>query len=227
MLIQNWTEVLVSSLQGLWIQVLGWLPSFVGALVVFLVGLVVAAGLGSLVDKVIAALKLDMLLRKLGLEEYTRRAGWNLNSGHFLGRVVYWFLALASLLAASDILGFFALSNFLRDVLLYVPNLLVAVLIMVASFVVASILRDLVRAAVLSAKLHGARFLGSASWWVVMVFGGLSALMQLGIAVTLINTLVTGIIAMLALAGGLAFGLGGRDYAAHLMGRMKDEIEGK
>lgn len=225
MLIQTWTDVLVSSLQNLWVQVLSWLPSLLGALVVFVVGLIVAAGLGSLVEKIIGALKLDALLRKLGVEEYTKRANMELNSGHFLGQLVYWFMVLAFLLAASDILGFYALSSFLRDVLLYLPNLVIAVLIMVAALVVANLVRHLVRASVMSAKLHAAKFLGSLAWWVVIVFGGLAALVQLGIAVSIINTVITGFIAMMALAGGLAFGLGGKDYAANLMRRFQEELE--
>jgi len=175
-----------------------------------------------LVEKVVAAVKLDNLLRKLGMEEYTRRANMELNSGYFLGRVVYWFLVLAFLLAASDILGFAALSAFLGDVLLYVPNLVVAVLIMVAAFVVAHIVSGLVRASAMSARLHAAKFLGAATWWAVVVFGGLTSLFQLGVATALINTVVTGLVAMLALAGGLAFGLGGKDYAAHLVKRLED-----
>ncbi len=226
MLIQSWTDVIVSSLQNLWTQVLAWLPSLIGATLVFVVGLVVAAGLGSLVERVVAALKLDALLRKLGVEEYTKRANMELNSGHFLGQLVYWFMLLAFLLAASDILGFFALSSFLRDVLLYIPNVVIAVLIMLAALLVANLAKGLVKASVMSARLHAAKFLGSAAWWTVMVFGGLAALVQLGIAVSIINTLITGFIAMLALAGGLAFGLGGRDYAAHLVGKLQKEMEG-
>ncbi len=226
MLIQSWTDVLVSSLQNLWITVLGFLPALLGALLIFIVGLIVAAGLGSLVEKIVAALRLDALLRKMGMEEYTRRANIELNSGHFIGQIVYWFLVLAFLLAASDILGFYALSGFLRDVLLYVPNLVIAVLIMVAAFVAANILKGLVKASVMAAKLHATRFLGGAIWWVVIVFGGLTALYQLGVATSIINTLITGLIAMIALAGGLAFGLGGKDYAAHIMKKIQNELEG-
>lgn len=226
MLIQTWTDVIVSSLQNLWVQVLSWLPSLVGAVVVFVVGLIVAAGLGSLVEKVVGALKVDTLLRRMGVEEYTKSARMELNSGHFLGQLVYWFMVLAFLLAASDILGFYALSSFLRDVLLYIPNLVIAVLIMVAALVVSNLVKKLVRASVMGAKLHAAKFLSSAAWWAVMVFGMLAALVQLGIAVSIINTLITGLIAMLALAGGLAFGLGSKDYAAHLMSRLQSELEG-
>jgi small-conductance mechanosensitive channel len=133
-------------------------------------------------------------------------------------------MVLAFLLAASDILGFFALSSFLRDVLLYLPNLIIAILIMVAAFIVANLVRHIVRASVLSAKLHAAKFLGSAAWWIVIIFGALAALVQLGIAVTIINTLITGFIAMLAIAGGLAFGLGGKDYAAHIVKKIEESI---
>ncbi|MBI3046302.1 MAG: hypothetical protein HYY86_02050 [Candidatus Harrisonbacteria bacterium] len=227
MLIQTWTDVLVGSLQSLWVQVISWLPNLIGATLVFVVGLIVAAGLGSLAERVVGALRLDAALRKLGVEEYTRRANLELNSGHFLGQLVYWFMLLAFLLAASDILGFFALSSFLREVLLYIPNIVIAVLIMLAALVVANLAKHLVRASVMSARLHAVKFLGSAAWWVVMIFGGLAALVQLGIAVSIINTVITGLIAMMALAGGLAFGLGGKDTAAELLRRTMDELEGR
>lgn len=227
MLIQTWTDVLVGSLQNLWYQVANFLPSLIGAMLVFVVGLIVAAGLSSLVERVVSAVKLDSLLRRLGVEEYTKRANLELNSGHFLGQLVYWFMALAFLLAASDILGFFALSSFLREVLMYLPNLAIAVLIMLAALVVANLTMHLVRASVMGAKLHAAKFLGSASWWVIMVFGGLAALVQLGIAASMIQTLFAGLVSMMALAGGLAFGLGGKDYAAHLLGKLQNELEGR
>lgn len=227
MLVQNWVDVVVSSLQSLWTQVISWLPSLIGALIVFVIGLLVAGGLKSLAEKIINAVKLDSLLRKAGLEEFTRRAGINLNSGRFLGWLVYWFIVIAFLLAASDILGFFALSTFLRDVLLYLPNIITAILIMVVALVASTVVGKAVRVSVMGAKLHMAKFLGSAAQWVIVIFGILAALSQLGIAAFIVNTLVTGAIAMLALAGGLAFGLGGRDYAAHLMEEFRNEIEGK
>ncbi|MHB9019982.1 MAG: mechanosensitive ion channel family protein, partial [Minisyncoccota bacterium] len=71
----------------------------------------------------------------------------------------------------------------------------------------------------------GEKFLATASWWVIVMFGLLIALNQLGVAVAIINTVITGLIAMLALAGGLAFGLGGKDLAAHLLQKMKDSME--
>jgi len=227
MLVTDWTTVVVSSLQNLWIGFASIVPSLIGALVVLILGLIVAAGLGTLVEKVFEAIKLDVFLGKLGLAPYFERAGLRLRGSHFLGRIVYWFILVAFLLAASDSLQLFALSSFLKDVLAYLPNVLAAVLIMLATVVVANFLKKLVTASVLGAKLHAAQFLGTLTWWSIAVFGFLTALVQLNIAASIINTLVTGFIAMLALAGGLAFGLGGRDYAAHLLGKLREQTESK
>jgi hypothetical protein len=161
-------------------------------------------------------------LASLGLGKYFERAGLRLRGAYFLGRLVYWFIVVAFLLAASDSLGLYALSGFLKDVLAYLPNVVAAVLIMLAAVVVGNFLKKLVTASVLGAKLHAAHFLGTLTWWSVVVFGLLTALVQLGIASSIINSIVTGFIAMLALAGGLAFGLGGRDYANYLIGKLRD-----
>lgn len=225
MFIQDWTALVVNSLQEIWWGVIKALGSILGALIVFLVGLVIAAGLASLVEKLVSLLKLDKVLVGVGLKEYFDRAGLNINTGKFFGKIVYWFIVVVFLLAASDILGFYALSGFLRDVLLYIPSIVVAVLIMLASVVIANFLRHLVRMSVKSAKLHAAYFLASLTWWAVVVFGFLAALSQLGVAVAIINALVTGLVAMIALAGGIAFGLGGKDYAANLVSKVKDHFE--
>lgn len=226
MVAQTWSAVIVGSLQNLWVGVVSFLPNLIGALIVLFVGLVVAAGLGTLVEKIFDAVKLDSFLAKLGIAPYVERAGMRLRASRFLGRLVYWFLVVAFLLAASDILKLFALSDFLRQVLFYIPNVIIAVLIMLAAVVVANFSKRVVMASVMSAKLHAAHFLGSLSWWAIVVFGFFAALVELNIAASIINAVVTGFIAMLAIAGGLAFGLGGREYAAHLITQLRDHTEG-
>lgn len=223
MFIQDWTAVIVSSLQNLWIGAIAALGNIIGALVVLLVGLIIATALGALIERLINTIRLDKALKSLGLLEYFQRGGLTINSGKFFGKLVYWFFVVVFLLAATDILRFYSLSNFLRDVLLYVPNVIVAALIMLAAVVVANFLRKLVGASVKSAKLHSSHFLASLTWWAVVVFGFLAALSQLGVAVAIIQALVTGFIAMIALAGGIAFGLGGKDYAASLVSKLNEE----
>lgn len=227
MLVQDWTSVVVASFQNLWLGFVQFVPSMVGALVVLVVGLVVAAGLGTLVERVFGTIKLDTFLTRLGLAPYFERAGLKLRASHFLGKLVYWFVVVAFLLAASDSLRLFALSGFLRSVLDYLPNVIAAVLIMLAATVVGNLARRVITASVMSARLHAAHFLGTLTWWSILVFGFLTALVQLNIAASIVNTLITGFIAMLALAGGLAFGLGGREYASYLIGRFREHTEGR
>ena len=223
MIAQNWVNVLAVSLQNLWQLVVNFLPSLVGALIVLVVGLIVAAGLERLVERLIFYLKIDAALRKLGVDLHLERANLKLDAGLFLGRVAYWFIFLAFLLASSDILGFGALSGFIKDVLLYIPNVIVAAFIVLASVVAANFLRGLVLASVMGARLHAAKFMGLFTWWTVVVFGLLTAAVQLNIAVAVINTVITGVVAMLALAGGLAFGLGGRDAAMRWVEKLEGE----
>ncbi len=227
MIIQSWTDVVVSSLQSLWITLIGFLPALLGALIVLIIGLIVAAGLGALIEKLFDLIKLDAFLAKIGLEPYFQRAGLKLRGARFLGRLVYWFIVIAFLLAASDILGFYSLSAFIRDVLMYIPNVIMAVLIILAALVAGNFTRKAVKASVMSSKLHGADFLSTVTWYAFIVFGLVAALNQLEVATSLINAVVTAFVAMIALAGGLAFGLGGRDYASHLISRFKEHVEGQ
>lgn len=222
---QDFTSTTVGSLQALWGTLLGFLPNLIGAILVFIVGLVVATVLERLIERVVYYLKVDTLLRRAGVEPYFEQANVKMNVGHFIGKVVYWFIAIVFLIAASDILNFAAFSSFLRETLIpFIPNVLVAVLIVLASLVAANFLRRLVVASVNGARMHHAKGLGTLTWWVVFVFGFLSALLQVGVAVGIINTLITGLIAMVAIAGGLAFGLGGKDRAARFLEKLSSDM---
>lgn len=227
MTVQSWVEATINSLQNLWAGVFNFLPSLIGALIVVIIGLIIASGLRALIERIINALKIDSLLKKIGLSSFFERTNLQVNAGKFLGLLVYWFLVIVFVLAATDILGLFGVSMFLRDILAYIPNIIIAVLIMLAAIVLANFLKSLITVSVISAKLHASKFLGTLAWWTIIIFGFLTTLVQLGIAATILNTLITGLIAMIALAGGIAFGLGGKDYAAYLLEKLRKETEEK
>ncbi len=224
---QNLFDSLSVSFGGLWGGVASFLPSFILAIVVFVLGLFVASMVGRVVEKVFESVKLDSFLSKIGLTPYFERAGMQLRSARFLGKLVYWFVVIVFLVAVSDSLKLFTLSDFLRELLNYIPNVLVAALMLLAAVVLANFAKKVVIASVSGAKLHAAKFLGAVVWWAIMVFGIISALPRLGIDLMILNALVTGLIAMIALAGGLAFGLGGKEYASHLISKFKDVTEDK
>ncbi len=225
--IQTWAETTVGSLQNIWGSFLGSLPALLGAVAVLVLGFLAAAFLKSLAEKAFKIIKLDSLLKKAGVNKAVQNAGYELNSGKFFGAIIYWFILVVTFLAASDILNLWGVSLFLRDIISFVPNIIAAVLIMLATVILASFLRNLVRASISSTKLHSGKSLGTLAWWATAIFGFAAALMQLGIAVNLINTMITGIVVMIALAGGIAFGLGGKDAASRTIEKIRQDISDK
>jgi hypothetical protein len=224
-MIQSWTDITIQSLQEVWTGILNFLPLFLGAIIVMLLGLIVASAFRVVLEKITNALKIDLILRNAGLHTYIERAGFQVNPGKFVGLLAYWFLIIVFFRAAVQILKLEGISQFLNDIIAYLPNIIVAILIMIAALLLANFLRTVVRGSIMSAKLHAPNFLGELTWWIIAIFGLLTALIQLGIAISVINTIITGFIAMIALAGGIAFGLGGKDYAAHLLEKFRRKIE--
>lgn len=224
MTLELWVRIIVNSLTILWDAFAGFLPSLLGAVIVFLVGWVIAAGLGKIAEQIIRAIRVDQLLDKLGIGVVIERAQMKLDSGRFIGWLVKWFFMLVFLLAASDILKLTELTSFLKDVLLYIPSIIIAVLILLAAVIVGNVLERVVVAAVSAAGAPSARFLGTTTRWAIFVFAVLAALVQLGIAPSLINTLFTGLVALLAIAGGLAFGLGGKEAAQDFLAKLRKDM---
>ena len=224
MAFENWIWTVAGSLQTVWFNFLAFLPNILGAIVVFIIGWLVAVGLERIVAEVVRATRVDALLERLGVEEVLERAKIKLDAGQFLGWLVKWFFVIVFLLAASDILRLEAFTMFLRDILLYIPNIAIAVLVLLAAVVIGNVLERVVEAAVSAAEGPSAHFLGAVTRWATFIFGLLAALVQLGIAPTLINTLFTGIVALVAIAGGLSFGLGGKEAAQDLITKIRKDI---
>ena len=132
-----WGDVIRDSLQEVWIVVATFLPLLIGAIIVFVIGWIIAVALGKLVEQIVRALRVDMLLSKLDVEQAIERAGWKLNSGAFVGGLVKWFFIVVALLVAVNVLGLSEVSDFLRDVLVYIPNVIVAALILIIAAIVA------------------------------------------------------------------------------------------
>lgn len=225
MVLQESSVVLANAFNDLWAGVIGFLPEFIIAVVIFIVGWIVGALLGRVVAQIISALKLDNALRSAGLEAVMSRAGFSLNSGRFIGGLVKWFVIAVFLVAALDVLGLDQVNQFLRQVvLLYLPQVFVAVLILVVAVVIAEVIKNLVVGSAKAAHIKSAEFMGTITKWAIWIFAALAALFQLGVAATFLQTLFTGIVIALALAFGLSFGLGGQQAAADFIHRLREEV---
>ncbi|MBI2624095.1 hypothetical protein HYW67_01205 [Candidatus Parcubacteria bacterium] len=220
----SWADTVVKSLSDLWLQFMAFLPVFVSAVVVFLIGWLVAAVLAKVVQQIVKGLRIDQLFEQMGVGRALARGGLNLDTGRFIGEVVKWFVIVAFLLAASDILQLNDFNDFLKSVLDYIPNIVVAVLILLAGAMLANFLERSVEASVAAAELKSGKFLGAVTRWAVWVFAILAALVQLNVAAGLLQTLFMGVVGAFALAVGLAFGLGGRDAASDWLEKIKKDV---
>lgn len=227
MMVDTWSQVLNQSFQSLWLGVVGFVPSLVVAILIVIIGWAIGALLGRVISQIIKSLKLDEALKRTGVDEFLARGGLELNSGAFLGGLVKWFMILVFLIAALDVLKLSQVTDFLRGIVDYIPQVAVAVLILLAAGIIGDVLK---RIAVSSAKTAGSRsagFLGSVTKWAIWVFAILVALSQLGIASVLIQTLFTGFVVAFSLALGLSFGLGGQEAASRVIEKISKEISEK
>lgn len=228
MLIETWNEVLTQSFQDLWYGVINFVPNLLVAVIIFVIGWIVGSVLGRVISQAVKSLKVDNALRGAGLEEAFGRAGFELNSGGFLGSLVKWFVIIVFLVASLDVLGLTQVNTFLQEVvLLYLPQVIVAVLILLVAAVIAEVMQKLVIGGAKAAHMRNSNFLGNVTKWAIWVFAILAALFQLGVASAFVQTLFTGIIVAIALALGLSFGLGGQDAAAKYIEKLKSDITEK
>lgn len=222
------TDIIVSSFQSVWVDFFSAIPSIIAAIIVFALGWAIAVGLGKIIEQAVVQLKLDEGLAKFtGLQEALGRAGLTLNAAKFIGGLIKWFLVIVFLLAAANILQLQGVTDFLKQILLYIPNLIVAAVMMIAAILLAGFFEKLVHASVEAAKLDIGKALGTVTRWAVLIFGFLAAVQQLGVAKDIINIVVTGLVAMVALAGGIAFGIAGKDVAGELLKKAKKNLSGE
>lgn len=216
---------LVGAFQGIWEGVVAFIPHLFWALVVFAFAWIIGSFVGKVVAHLIKAAKLDSGLEHAGFGNIVRRAGLTLNSGAFLGGLVKWFVIAVGIVAAFEVIGLPQVNLFLRaTVLSYLPLVIVAILIILVAIVIADVVSKIVVSSAKAADIKSANFLGALTRWVIWIFAILIGLTQIGIADTLVNTFFTGITFAVALAVGLAFGLGGRDAAARSIEKIQQQI---
>lgn len=225
MIISQSAGAVQGSFYDLWFTVAQYLPAILAAVIVFVIGWIVGVILYRVVVEIVRVLRIDDALRTAGMNEAAKNAGFNLDIGRFLGTLVEWFVIIVFLVAALDILGLTRVTIFLQTVvLLYLPQVIVAALILILGAIVAEVVRGLVSGSARAAGAHGANLAGTVAKYAIWVTAILAALNQLGVATEFVQTLFTGIVIAASLAFGLAFGLGGKEAASRTIERIRSEI---
>jgi len=226
MIVSQSAGAVQGSFYDLWYTVAQYVPAILAALVVFLIGWIVGVILYRVVVEIVRVLRIDDALRAAGMNDAAKQAGFSLDVGKFLGTLVEWFVIIVFLVAALDILGLTRVTIFLQTVvLLYMPQVIVAALIIILGAIVAEVVRGIIAHSGKATGAHGANLAGTIAKYAIWVTAVMAALTQLGIATDMLQTLFTGVVVALSLAFGLAFGLGGKEAAARTIERVRSEIQ--
>ena len=224
----TYQSVALSALENLYIKFISWAPNLLAAIIVLIIGWLLAIFLSKLVQKILETVKIDSLANQLGLQNVAERAGRKLSLSGFGGWLIKWFFFLGSFVAASEILGLSQVSTFLYEqVLGYAGNVIVAAAIFLLGLLAAKFFAGLVETVVKASQLHSAGALVAVTKWSIIVFTVIAVLSQLGIATDFLHDLFRAVIAMLAIAGGLAFGLGGQGSAKRWLDTLEEDLTKK
>ena len=222
----SWADTTVASFQNVWSRLINVLPLLLAAIVVFIIGMLVARLVSRLLQTGARKMGFDQVIERTGVTDRIREGGIAFSASGFLGSLGYWIVMLITLTVVADTLHWTMLGDFLRRIVAFTPTLLVAMAILVVGFLAARLVHDLVEGSIRASGMNdsAAETVASIARVSVIVFACMAALTQIGVAEDLIRILFAGMVAAAALGIGLAFGLGGREPASRLLDRMSNEM---
>ncbi len=214
------TSSLLSSINSGLGGLVTFLQSFIAGLLVLVIGIIVAALLRQVALEVFKALKVENFLKKYSVPEAKGELRWS----NILAEIVRWFVILLFLVPAVKVWGVPEATLVLNSIILYIPQVFVATILALVGLVFANLAHDVVLASVHGVSPETSRIVATIAKWAIIIFVTFAVLTQLGIAADLIKTLFTGIVAMMAIGGGIAFGLGGQGAAKDTLEDLKKKL---
>lgn len=222
----SWSTVTMQAVQGLWEQIISFFPKLVFALILIILGWIIAIAIGRLVAEVLNKLKFNQIFEKTGWKESFEKAEMKTDPSQFMGLIAKWTVIIFFFtIVASDILKWSGFAEILKQILLWIPNLIIAIAILVVAIIIADILEKIVKATVKKMGASYVNLFGGVVKWSIYIFAVMAVLLQLGVTSMIINIIVIGFVSTITLALGLSFGLGGKDAAAKIVEDVRKKME--
>ena len=215
--VMGWGDAIMLSLARALGDFMAFIPKFLGAIVILLVGWLISSIVAGLVTRGLRMIRFNQIADRAEIDQFLARAGVRMDPAAVVGKMAFWFLMLSFVVAAFGALGLEQMQGVLANIIGFIPNVIVAVVVLLVGALVANFVANLVRGSSGMARVGDPNLLANIARGAVLVFAAMMALDQLEIAPTILNTLWMALIGMIAVAGALAFGLGGRDLAARLL----------
>ncbi len=221
----DWQTNVMGPLDAMVAKVAGFAPNLISAILIFLVGLFLAKLIEKTATRFLKLARLDTLSEKTGIANVLSKGDINYTLSEIIGVIVFWLLMLVVFLAVFNTLSLQVAAELLNKVILYIPNVIASVFILVLGIFFSTILESFVRTSAANAGIKQARTLGQVVQTVVSIFVFVEALKQLGIDTSLIDLAIKAVLGALALGTGLAIGLGCKDMAARWVNKLVDSFK--
>jgi len=199
------------------------LPKLLGAMIIFVVGLITAKLIKMGVVRLLKLLRFDTAAEKTGVKGFLEKGNISKTSSEIVGVLIYWFVMILAIIASLDAMGLPIVSDILNDIFLYIPNVVAAIIVLVLGFLLGSLLSAVVRTAASNAGFATHEGLGKTALYAVIFFSVSVALIQLGIGEEIVASAFIITFGAAALALALAFGLGGKEVAADYLKELLKE----
>ena len=220
---QQQLDVFVASLTSFWTQLAGFVPQLLAALVLLFVGWILANLARTGVVKLLDVLRFDHLADKTGIEAFLKQGNLEISLGRLIANLAYWVVIFIVIVTVANSLGLHMVAELFNKVVLYLPNIIVAILVLVFGVLVARFINRLVFAYLNNIGVQGALTISTLSEYAVIIFVVFVALEQLEIGTNLLTAAFQIGFGAIGLAFALAFGLGGREWAAGVIKRMTEK----
>lgn len=228
MSLQSLNQIFSQSLIEIWEKLITFLPILLIAIIVFTIGCFVASVIGKALHQVISLTKVDKILEGSNENSFMKRAGFKFSLSKLIGCFVKWFIIVVFFIASLKILGLHVANFFLSEIVItFLPKVIVVLIVLIIATILADALKKFIVMSARGAKISSANILGTIAYYSIWIFASIVVLFELGVASEFIQIIFIAIMASLALALGLAFGLGGRDTASRLLEKATKDLSNK
>ncbi|MEX0845575.1 MAG: hypothetical protein WD022_09840 [Balneolaceae bacterium] len=216
-------DVLLESYNTFFNELASFLPSLIGAILILIVGWIIAKLIKTASVKLLKLIRLDVVTEKAKIDKFLKDGGSERSAIEILGSIIYWLIMLIVILAGLNTLGLSVASELFNQIILYIPNVIVAVLALIFGIFLAGFIAQVVTSYLKNIGVTNAAILGAIAKYAIILFVVSLALTQLSIGEQLVTYAFLLLFGAACLALGLAFGLGGKEWAAGVINKMANQ----
>ncbi len=217
----DWQTLIVEPTKEMLTRIANFIPTLIGALVILIVGWIVAKIIRGIVNRILQLIRFDVIADKAGVSNILSKGGIKLTTRQMISGLAYWLVMIMVLVMVVNALGLTVASQLLEGLLAYIPKVIAAIFVLVLGMFLGNIVSGIMRTAASNANLPKPQMLGNISQWVIVIFAATISLRQLGIAPLLVTSTFNILFGGICLALALAFGLGGKDIAAKYLEELR------